>query len=167
MRAAGLAAAVAVLALGPALGLAGRGHGLALFVYALVVAGLGLLLLVDRLARALPRKTFSWSPRSPARKNEQPVAQLERIERSLSAASWNESHLLESMRPLVREIVAARLRRHHRVDLDRSPERAHTIVGDGYAWSLVRPDRKAPLGAGADGWSRNELDGLLDELEGL
>jgi hypothetical protein len=167
MRAVALVTVLAVVALAPALGLAGQGHGLALFVYALFVAGLGLALLIDRLARALPRKTFFWPSRSPARDNEQPIAQLERIERALSAASWNESHLLESMRPLVREIVVARLRRHHRVDLDRSPDRAHAIVGDGYAWSLVRPDREMPLGAGADGWSRNDLNALLDELEAL
>jgi hypothetical protein len=156
-----------VVALTPVLALAGRGHGLALLVYTLGVAGLGLTLLVGRLSRALPRKTFSWSPRPRARVTEQPIAQFARIERALVAASWSESHLYESMRPLVRDIVAARLRRHHQVDLDRTPARAHAVVGDGYAWSLARPERKPPFGLGGRGWSRGELDSLLDELEAL
>jgi hypothetical protein len=71
------------------------------------------------------------------------------------------------MRPLVREILAARLRRHHRIDLDRAPDRAHAVVGDGYVWSLARPEREPPSGAGGRGLSHDELDKLLNELEAL
>jgi hypothetical protein len=162
-----LLAGLIVVLLVPALVLASGGHGLALLVYTLVVAGLALAFLVDRLSRALPGKSFAWPPRARAPRAEERVAQFEKIERALIAASWNESHLYESMRPLVREIVSARLRRHHRVDLERAPERAYAVVGDGYAWSLVRPERKPPLGRGERGWSRRELDSLLDELEAL
>ena len=167
MKALALIAGLIVVVLTPALALASRGHGLALLVYTLVAAGLGLALLVDLLSRALPGKTFAWSPPRRARQEEHSIAQFEKIERALVAASWNESHLHETMRPLVREIVIARLRRHHRIDLDRAPERAHAVTGDGYAWSLVRPERKPPLGPGGRGWSRRELEGLLNELEGL
>ncbi len=167
MRTLGVVAGLIVMVLTPALVLASQGHGLALLVYTLVAAGFALALLVDLLSRALPRNAFSWSPRLNPRQTEQRIAQFEKIERALVAASWNESHLYESMRPLVREIVAARLRRHHRVDLDRAPDRARAIVGDGYAWSLARPDRKPPLGPGGRGWSRRELESLLDELEAL
>jgi hypothetical protein len=167
VRAFALIAGLIVVVLTPALALAGQGHGIALLVYTLVVAGLGLALLVDLLSRMLPRRTFAWSPPRRARQNEQAIAQFEKIERALVAASWNESHLYESMRPLVREIVTARLRRHHRIDLDRAPDRAHAVVGDGYAWSLVRSERKPPLGPGGRGWSRRELDDLLNELEAL
>lgn len=160
---AGLVAALLV----PALTLAGRGHGVALLVYTLVAVGIVLALLVDFLGRALPRKAFAWSPRLHRRRVPKSIAQLERIERALMAASWNESHLYESMRPLAREILTARLRRHHRIDLERDPDRAHAVVGDGYAWSLARPERKPPLGAGGRGWSRDELDKLLDELEAV
>lgn len=167
MKMLAVAGGCTIVALTPALALADQGHGLALLVYTSVVTGLGLALLVDRLRRSLPRKTFAWPPRRQTRWAEQPTAQFERIERALAAASWNESHLYETMRPLVREIVTARLRRHHRVDLDRAPDRAHAVVGDGYAWSLVRPERKPPLGPGGRGWSRGELESLLDELEAL
>jgi len=167
MKALAVVAALIVVALTPALALAGEGHGLALLIYTLVVAGLALALLTNLLGRALPRKTFSWPPRSRARQTEQPTAQFEKIERALVAASWNESHLYQSMRPLVREILTARLRGNHRVDLERSPDRAHAVVGDGYAWSLARPEREPPLGPGGRGWSRGELDSLLDELEAV
>ena len=156
-----------VVALAPALALANQRHGLALLVYTLVVAGFILALLVDFLNRSLPRKAFSWPPRTRTRIEPQPIKQFEKIERALVAASWNESHLYASLRPLVREIVTARLRRHHRIDLEREPERARAVIGDGYAWSLARPERKPPLGPGGRGWSRSELKNLLDELEAL
>jgi hypothetical protein len=167
MKAVAVVAALAVVVLAPASVLAGRGRGLALLIYVLVVTALVLAILINRLCRALPRKAFSWSPRPRTHPEEYPIAQLEKIERALTAARWNASHLHESVRPIVREIVAARLRRHHRVDLDRSPDRAHAVVGDGYAWDLARPDRKAPVNLRAPGWSRGELEMLLDELEAL
>jgi hypothetical protein len=167
MRALAVVMGLAIVFLSIAFALAGRGHGLALLIYALALAALALVFLVNRLGRALPRKTFSWSPRSREPLKEHSIAQLEKIEQALTAARWNESHLHESLRPIVREIVAARLRRHHRVDLDRAPDRAHTIVGDGYAWNLARPDREAPLDPRARGWSRGELEKLIDELEAL
>jgi hypothetical protein len=167
MKVIGLVAGSIVVAITPAIALASQGHGLALLVYTLVVAGLGLLLLVDLLSRALPRRAFTWPARMRALKETQSIAQFEKIERALIAASWNESHLHESLRPLVREIVTSRLRRHHRIDLDDEPDRAHAVVGDGYAWALARPERKPPLGPGGRGWSRSELDILLDELEAL
>ena len=167
MKKIGLTAGLIVTVLVPALAFAGRGHAVALLAYILVVTGLTLALLVYFLRRTLPRKTFVWSPRPRPWKRAQSIEQFEKIERALTAASWNESHLYESMRPLVREILAARLRRHHRIDLDRAPERAHAVVGDGYVWSLARPERKPPSGAGGRGWSRDELDKLLNELEAL
>lgn len=167
MRVLAAVAGLAVVVLAPAFALSGRGHGLALLVYVFVVAAATLALLVGRLRRALPRESFSWSPRPRTRPVEHPVAQLEKIEQALAAAGWNEAYLYESTRPIVCEIVAARLRRRHRIDLDRSPDRAHAVVGDGYAWDLVRPDRKAPVDTRARGWSRGELEALIDELEAL
>jgi hypothetical protein len=67
----------------------------------------------------------------------------------------------------VREIVATDLLHQHGVDLDRSPQEAHAILGDGYAWDLTRPDRMPPRDPRARGWSRDEIDKLLDELEAL
>ncbi|MHB8059522.1 MAG: hypothetical protein ACYDHO_01655 [Gaiellaceae bacterium] len=167
MKKIALIAGAIVILLVPALPLADRGHGVALLVYILVAVGVALALLIDFLSKALPRKTFAWSPQARPWRAARPIVQFERIERALVAASWNESHLHETLRPLVREILAARLRRRYRIDLDRAPERAHAVVGDGYAWSLARPERKPPLGAGGRGWSRDELDNLLDELEAL
>lgn len=160
------AVVVAVACLAPVIVLAGRAHGLALLAYAILLAALCLMLVIDRLRKALPKASrFEPSRHRPARN--EPVVQFERIRRALIAASWNEAHLYQSMRPIAREIAAARLQRHHGIELERSPELAHAIIGDGYAWDLVRPDREPPSGAGARGWSRGELSGLLDELEAL
>jgi hypothetical protein len=63
MKKLGLVAGAIVAALFPALALASRGHGLALLVYTLGMAGLVLLLLIELLNRALPRTSFSWPPR--------------------------------------------------------------------------------------------------------
>ena len=51
------------------------------------------------------------------------------------------------LRPIVREIAAARLARHG-VSLDRQPERARALLG-AQTWELVRPDREAPAGGPA------------------
>jgi hypothetical protein len=170
MRALAVAAAVAVVVtfagLVPALALAGRAQGKALLFYALFLVALVLALLVDRLRKAMPPAPRFLRRRARAA-DDRPTEQFERLEQALVASSWSESHLYSLLRPIAREIVATRLRRHHGVDLDRSPERAHAIVGDGYAWSLVRPDRESPANASGHGWSRGELRKLLDELERL
>ena len=102
MRALSLVASLAVIALAPVFALAGRRHGLALLVYVLIVAALSLAFLANRLSRALPRKAFSWSPPSVTPPEEHSIAQLEKIEQALTAARWNESHLQEFTRPIVR-----------------------------------------------------------------
>jgi len=159
-----LVAAVAVIA---PLTLAGRAHGRALLAYVLLLGAAALVLLIDRLRRALPRAPFRRSARPPAPALEPHVDQLEKIRRAVESAAWGETYVFESLRPIVREIVAPGLLRRHGVDLDRSPEEAHAILGDGYAWELARPDRAAPRDPRARGLSRGELDTLLDELEAL
>jgi hypothetical protein len=162
-----MAAVVAALALVPVLVLAGSAHGLALLVYLLFLAALVLALLVARLCQTLPRAASPLSSRSQSPHRDGSIAQFEKIRQALEAAEWTEEHLHESLRPIVREIVAARLLRRHGIDLEHAPARAHAIVGDGYAWDLARPDRRPPALARSRGWSQDELDKLLDELEAL
>jgi hypothetical protein len=146
------------------LGLAGAADDLPLLFYLLSVGALALVLLIVRLQRLLPKARV---PRSPAPEVASPIAQFERIRQAVSAATWAETHVYESLRPIVREIVAVKLAREHGVDLERSPAQAHAIVGDGYAWDLARPDRKPPPESGALGWSQGEIERLLNELEAL
>ncbi|NLE10764.1 MAG: hypothetical protein GX630_04585 [Actinobacteria bacterium] len=95
------------------------------------------------------------------------VEQFQTIVRQLSRSSSSESGLHAHLRPLAQEIAAARLARNHGVDLEREPEQAREVIGDGRLWELVRPDREAPEDRSARGWSQTELSLLLDELEEL
>jgi hypothetical protein len=160
-----LAASAATVALIVALTLAGAAHGLALLAYVLFLAAAALVIVIERLRTVLPQTRFKRS--TPMREPEDPVRQLERIKHALAAAEWSETYVYESLRPLVQEIVAAGLARGHGFDLERSPERVRAIVGDGYAWDLVRPDRRPPSNARARGWSHEQIDRLLGELESL
>ena len=116
-----------------------------------------------RVANALPRAEpvpLEQPPRS------QRVGQLESVARALDLAEASSFDLHNILRPIVREIAAARLARHG-VSLDRQPERARALLGP-QAWELVRPDREAPAGrSGRGGCSRDELRAIVDSLEAI
>ncbi len=162
-----VSALAAVLAAGAlvALLLAGLGGGLALLVYVLSVGALVLLLSVTWLRAALPSgpRFDELTDRRVAR--EARIQELERMERLVSAAGWNMGELHYRLRPAVREVLTARLSRRHGVELDREPNRARALVGDGPLWELARPDREPPEDRHARGWPSRELERLLDQLE--
>jgi len=64
------------------------------------------------------------------------------------AASWNESHLYESMRPLVREILAARLRATTE-SISTARPTGHTPSSETVTFGASPPRREPPSGAGA------------------
>ena len=87
------------------------------------------------------------------------MEQLETVKRLVTLAGSSRSDLLR-LRPLVREIVAARLSRRYGVDLEREPERAEALLGKGRAWELVRPDLRArriatPLAGRGANWNNS------------
>src|SRR6185503_15665978 len=69
------------------------------------------------------------------------------------------------LRPLLRQISAERLQDHYGVDLDREPERAKALLGDGL-WEVVRPDRQVGRRRGP-GLPPAELAGHVARLEEL
>ena len=96
----------------------------------------------------------------------QRVGQLESVARALDLAEVSSFDLHNVLRPIVREVAAARLARHG-VSLDRQPERARALLG-AQAWELVRPDREAPArGSGRGGCSRDELREIVGALEAI
>jgi len=157
----------ATAGLAVALLLAGGAHGLALLAYVLFVGAAALVVLAGRLRTALPPAPRFERLLAAAPQRDEQVGQLETIRRRLSAAGWSEGELHYQMTPMVREIAAARLSRRHGVDLDRQPEEARALLGDGRVWELVRPDWQRPDNWRSGGWSRHELAELLDELEGI
>ena len=158
-----LAGAVALIV---AFALAGVGDGLALLAYALFIAALLFAWLIGRLSSTLPlAPDFQRMLRRPVRA-ETRVEQFETVKRSVILARSSQTDLLR-LRPLVREIVAARLSRRYGVDLEREPELAASLLGQGRAWELVRVDSAAPVDRYAPGWSQSELEQLVEELERL
>jgi hypothetical protein len=158
-----LAAAVVLIV---AFALAGVGNGLALLAYTLFIAALLFAWLIGRLSAVLPlAPDFQRMLCRPVRA-ETRVEEFETVKRSVILARSSQSDLLR-LRPLVREIVAARLSRRYGVDLQREPERAASLLGEGRARELVRPDFAASVDRYAPGWSQRELEQLVEELERL
>ena len=76
----------------------------------------------------------------PPRPQRRRAARIDRPALDLAEASAFDLH--HALRPIVREIAAARLARRG-ISLDRQPDRAQALLG-AQAWELVRPDREAP-----------------------
>ena len=162
-----LVALVTVAGVIAPLALGGKAHGRALLAYVLLLGAVALVFLINRLRRALPRARFRRSTRPPAHEPELRIDQFERIRRAVESAAWSETYVFESLRPIVREIVATSLMHRYGVDLDRSPSEARSILGEGRAWELTRPESTPSREPRARGWSLDEIDTLLDELEAL
>ena len=143
-------------------GVVDRRIAVALFLLAL--AALAAAGLVARMAIALPsdRRTRRIPPRRP----EERVVQLESLARTLELAGASSFDLHHRLRPIAREIAAARLARRG-IALDRQPERARAMLGE-RTWELVRPDREEPVtGRLGRGWSASELRHVVESLEAV
>lgn len=142
--------------------LAPGGAGRTIEIYLFVVAALAVAALLLWIAAALPRAEPASSARPPRPK---PLGQLESIQRMLERAETSAFDLHRGLRPIVREIAAARLGRHG-VGLDRQPARARALLGE-HAWELARPDREAPSGRLDRGCSQDELRAIVEALEAV
>jgi hypothetical protein len=159
-----IAVALAAVVVALAIALAGAERGVALDAYVLVLVALAAVVLRRRIGSALPA-TPAFETLTPARvEREAHVPQLDALVHRLSGGAPNAFDLHHRLRPLVREIAAARLARWHGVELEGRPERARELVG-ARTWELVRPDREPPHDRHAPGWSETELAELVDELE--
>jgi hypothetical protein len=155
--------AFAAAGLGAALLVSPGAPALTVEIYLFVVAALVLAAVLLNVTNALPRSEpvpLQQPPRT------QRVGQLESVARALDLAEASSFDLHNTLRPIVREIAAARLASHG-VSLERQPERARALVG-AQTWELVRPDREAPAGrSGSGGCSRDELRLIVDSLEAI
>ena len=157
----GGAIALAAVIVGAAL--AGLGHGVALYVYVLVVGGAMLLLLVVRMGGA--RRTRPYRPVRHLEPADEPVAELGQLTSRIWSAQRDGFGLTTQLRPIVLQIARAQLSYGHGVDLDRQPERAQAVLGE-RTWELVRPEEKRRPARGG-GWDLGELEELVTELERL
>lgn len=154
---AGLAA---VAAFGP-----GR-LGLALRIYALLLAAVALSLLLAALRRTYPPET-PLRPRGAARPaGRQVPAPLARLEQEVAlGAAWS-FDLHHRLRPRVRGLAAELLAARRGVSLDGAPEHARALLGS-ETWELVRADRPPPADRRARGIAAPELARAVESLERL
>jgi hypothetical protein len=133
-----------------------------LHVYLLALAGLLLAAAVTALP-AHSRSPFERSLRPPAPEPTRPP-QLERVERAVTLGVANSFDLHARLRPLLREVAAARLATARGIELDSPAGRA--VVGEA-AWELLRPDREPPADRFAGGLGEALLRKIIDDLEHL
>jgi hypothetical protein len=160
----GLAVTVALVV---ALMLTGVVHGLVLLAYVIFLVALLFAMLIGRLRRVLPLAGEFRRMLSPPALPEPHVKQFESVKLRVAMARYSRSDLCFQLRTPVRDIVAARLSRGYGVDLEREPDRAAAILGEGRAWELVRPDYRSGSDRSAPGWSEHEVEQLVEELEKL
>ncbi len=160
----GLAATVALVI---ALMLTGVAQGLVLLAYVIFLVALLFAMLIGRLRRVLPLAVEFRRMLPPPALPEAHAEQFETVKLWVAIARYSRSDLYFRLRTPVRDIVAARLSRSYGVDLEREPDRAAGILGEGRAWELVRPDYRSDSDRSAPGWSEHEVEQLVEELENL
>ncbi len=132
----------------------------------LTACGLALLLLVSSARNAAPRQARSafeaaLRARPPG---DLPPSQLATIERRVELGIARAADLHFHLRPMLREIAAARLAARHGSDIDGPQARA--VLGE-EVWEVVRADRPPPEERFAPGIPPAELDRILERLERL
>ena len=140
---------------------------LALDIYVLTLGGLGLLAMSAALGSIAPRQKESLleealEPQPPETVR---IAALDRLEREVALAASREFDLHYRLRPVLREIAAARLERRG-ARLDSDPARARELLGD-ELWSLTQPDREPPSNRLAPGIGFEGLERTVGRLERL
>jgi hypothetical protein len=163
-----IAAVVAggIVAVAIALALSGSARGIALYAYLLFLVLIAVLTIGSRIRRVWPRtqpfeRLIPWRPPHDGR-----VPQLETLSGRLSGGQPNAFDLYHRIRPLVQQVVVARLARGYGIDLETRPERAQRLVGP-RTWELIRPDLEPPRDSWGRTWSVDEMEALVTELEQL
>ena len=140
---------------------------LELDVFVLVLGGVGLAVLAAELGHLAPATNESLVEEAlePEPPEERPVADLQRLERELSMASARQFDLHYRLRPVLRDIAAARLEQHG-LDLDSGRPAVQELLGD-ELFELTAPDRQPPKNRLAPGPGVEGLDRTISRLERL
>ena len=135
-------------------------------IYALLVCGAALLVLLRALRRAYPPE-HPLQPRQPPRTSKRrPPASLAQIEHEAALGVAGAFGLHFRLRPRLRAIAGGLLRSRRGISLDDDPLRARAALGDA-TWELVRPDRGPPEDRLGRGLPHAELLRTIDVLERL
>jgi hypothetical protein len=149
---------VAVIAFAP-----GR-TGLALRIFALVLCGAALLLVLAALRRSFPRET-PLRPDAPAERRTRPLpGSLARLQQETALGVAGSFDLHFRLRPRVRRLASDLLDARRGLVLDDEPEQARALLGE-ETWELVRTDRPEPEDRLGRGLPINELRHIVESLE--
>jgi hypothetical protein len=138
---------------------------LAVRIYALVLCGAALLLLLGALRRAYEPAT---RVRARTRRN-RPAGRhtpgsLARIEQEVALGIAGAFDLHHRLRPRLRTLASELLATRRGISLTGAPERAREVLGAA-TWELVREDRLPPEDRQARGMPINELTGVVESFE--
>ena len=138
---------------------------LAIRVYALVVAGVALALMVAVLRRAYPRATplrVSANRRGASRRGVPAV--LARLEQEVALGAAGSFDLHHHLRPRLRALTGELLAARRRLSLDGDTEKAREALGE-ETWELVRSDHLPPEDRLARGITPEALSRVVTSLE--
>jgi hypothetical protein len=136
-------------------------------VYALVLCGVAVALMVAALRRAYPRATpIRARTRRRGQTSRDAPAMLARLEQEVALGAAGSFDLHHHLRPRLRTIAAELLAARRRVSLDRDQLEARALLGE-EAWELVREDRPRPEDRLARGAAPDVLDRVVTSLERL
>jgi DNA helicase HerA-like ATPase len=160
-------AALAVVALVVARMLAPGRKELELDIFVLVLGGFGLLVLASELRRLAPPAGDSLveAALEPEPVEERPIADLLRLERELSMAAARQFDLHYRLRPILRDIAAAKLEQRG-LDIDSGRPAVEELLGD-ELFELTAAEREPPGDRLAPGLGLDGLDRTISRLERL
>jgi hypothetical protein len=140
---------------------------LELDVFVLALGTLGLIVLASEMRRIAPSADDSLLEEAldPEPPEAWPIAELHRLDRELTMGSTRAFDLHFRLRPVLREIAAARLERRG-MSLDSGSPSVQAALGEDL-WELTAPDREAPHDRLAPGPGLEELDRTITRLERL
>lgn len=157
---------VPAVALGVVLAFAPGRAGLAIRIFALVLCGAALLIMLAALRRAYPRER----PFRHAANGEEPrrtvPGMLARLEDETALGVAGSFNLHFRLRPRLRGLASDLLAARRSVSLDEMPGQARTLLGD-ETWELVRADRSPPEDRLARGIPVSDLRRVVESLERL
>jgi len=140
--------------------------GLAIRIFALVVCGAALVLMLAALRRAYPREEALRRAETRERRSRTVPGTLARLEQETVLGVAGSFDLHFRLRPRLRGLAADLLAARRNVSLDESPGRARELVGE-ETWELVREDRPPPEDRLGRGLPINDLRRVVESLERL
>jgi hypothetical protein len=140
---------------------------LAIRLYALVLCGVAIALVLAALRRTYPHETpLRPSTKRPVRVRRDVPGPLARLEDEAVLGVAGSFDLHHHLRPRLRGLASELLAVRRGVLLDADPERARRLLGD-ETWDLVRKDRPPPEDRLARGLPINEFRRVVESLERL